>query len=522
MDGRDFLNVCLMKVLLNKLINEKCIYFSCLVLGIVIFYFSYISAWNDDALSYSFFVERYDEDSSYMPLHNIKEVFISQVHHYLNTNGRFIVHFIVQIFCGLAGKFWFSLCNSIVWLILSYKVSTFFSSSITCKKYIFLTSLLFLIYYHLPCTPPFQINYVWVSSIFIFWIKWFLKTDSKNYLILSLLCLTSIVVGELHEGFSIPVSLGIITYWIHCKRKFSLQQYLMAIGFGIGTIILGFAPGNFLRLVGENTVGDRFLYFVEQLPNILWLPCLIFTILLFRGGVEIKEINDKLIIQPLVYFLVITIAYSFLFCFILQMAGRNAIPLNFFLILLLSSIVYKDVSNWILALIVLITGCALYYKHKDICFNRCKFERVWSLYENSSSGKIYLEEEYLSYNHSELTLRRNTFTNLKRSKYGRECPMISAYPLSLSDKRIPVDSNFVVKIAPQTWVCIQSARHPSNFVIDKIFFPGVLNKKMKPRNIDFSSKEMILDSTSNYKVAIYKNVRPYIRADVHVYPLKIK
>lgn len=51
---------------------------------------------------------------------NITEAFVSQCNHYVVMNGRFIVHFITQCFCGFVGKDVFNVCNAIVYVFFLF------------------------------------------------------------------------------------------------------------------------------------------------------------------------------------------------------------------------------------------------------------------------------------------------------------------------------------------------------------------------------------------------------------------
>lgn len=67
----------------------------------------------------------------------------------------------------------------------------------------------------------------------------------------------------------------------------------------------------------------------------------------------------------------------------------------------------------------------------------------------------------------------------------------------------------------QGWILVQSKSHPVDFMIEKVAFPRIFNKKMPSRKADFSpASDIAVDSTDVVKVAVYINERQYIHSSI--------
>ena len=138
-------------------------YIPYLAVGAAAFVFAIISEWNDDAIAYSFYIPGSGEDESFTPIATLRDIWESQTNHYSNSNGRFVVHFIVQIFCGLLSKPWFAVINAFAWMALVFCITRFSNNAKDFRTSSLAAILAILLFFTLPFTPPFQINYVWTA-----------------------------------------------------------------------------------------------------------------------------------------------------------------------------------------------------------------------------------------------------------------------------------------------------------------------------------------------------------------------
>jgi len=184
---------------------------------------------------------------------NICEAFRSQQNHYLVMNGRFIVHFLVSCFCGFGGRPLFSAFNVIVYIFFLLGCVKF----LNLNSYVKSTTAIAIIWLGLPIqyilwySVAFAVNYLWVSTAFIYYII-FLRSNllyKKNYskLQLAFLFFLSLVIGSLHEGYSLPLSGALLMLFILKRNTLNKAMFVITLGLWIGTALVVFAPGTIGR-----------------------------------------------------------------------------------------------------------------------------------------------------------------------------------------------------------------------------------------------------------------------------------
>lgn len=493
-----------------------------IIAGVMAFLFAFFSEWNDDAIAYSFFIPRFNEDASFAPIKDIADIWNSQINHYFNSNGRFAVHFVVQLFCGLWGKSAFAICNAFVWMLLIYNLATLpkvllksrtehFSARVSI---VWLTAILCVIILgYLPFTPPFQINYVWVSMMIAVWIKWLFQGSRSTVISLILLALFSFITGQLHEGFSTPTGGAIIAYFVAKRCRFTSRQWVMAVCFGIGALSTILAPGNFYRMnVMEGGRESGILNIIAQVPNLFIFPA-IYLVILY----PLKK-HDKFKLKDRCFriFIITFILISLIFNLYLKSFDRGLIPFNLaFSILILLYASNHKIKAWKITILVAVALTIICYRGYETKMQNEKTKAIIKEYTSSETGRIYIPDNLFLFNLEETCLRRNTYTNLLRSRQGADKPFLVMYPESLKEVNLDKDTNMVIKIGNQSWLCVQSASRPSDFIVEKTILPGMINKKMGDRVLNFSSgSDIFIDSTANNRIVLYVNRRPYINAAV--------
>lgn len=226
---------------------------------ILLFFFVVISfwmldmqaVWCGDDFGYMFSDSRlhaYDGER----VTNISQIFSTQIQHWHNCNGRFIVHTIVMFFTAIAGKTWFTIFNSLVFGAL---VIIFQSLVIPREARNLGTGLASALILWLAIPKPgltmlslasYAVNYLWtgtaILAFFLLWRKVADKNTSGRLFIL--FAIASLIIGALQESFSAPVSVGLFVWWCVNYKTASSRQKAIIILFWIGTLLVFFAPGN--------------------------------------------------------------------------------------------------------------------------------------------------------------------------------------------------------------------------------------------------------------------------------------
>ena len=175
--------------------------------------------------------------------------FESQCNHYLVMNGRFVVHFIVQCFCGFLGRDAFSIINTIVYVFFLLGCLQFLKlknglQSVAALSVIWLgLPILYIFWYSIA----FSVNYLWTSTALIYYFilinRYIRKPFSGPNCVLLLLFIISVVMGALHEGFSLPLSGALFFYILFNRKKVNRYIVFMSIGVWIGTLSVVLSPG---------------------------------------------------------------------------------------------------------------------------------------------------------------------------------------------------------------------------------------------------------------------------------------
>ena len=214
------------------------------------------------------------------PIQSLRDAIVSQMYDYIHLNGRFLVHVLVQWFCGSAGFIPFYITSSIMFSLLIMGMTwivRYKNVAIVIDK-VFITLCLLL------CIPligmtylghiSFVVNYLWSSAIYIWFIAryMYLKNEEPKYKIWQsmFLYLFAFIAGTWQESFSIGIAGALLIYHLrHLKETKGILLYYLLF-FAIGALIGIFAPGNFVRFQSTLTTEPFDFSFVPWLAGKLY------------------------------------------------------------------------------------------------------------------------------------------------------------------------------------------------------------------------------------------------------------
>ena len=220
---------------------------------------------------------------------DLYDAFKSQTNHYQVMNGRFLIHYIVQCFCGFLGKSSFNFCNTIVYILFIYGCVLLMKIKTNWKKIIAICiiwlglPIQYIFYYSIS----FAINYLWTSTALIYFLI-LIRSESNipksNTSKIFILLTISFLFGSLHEGFSVPLSGVLFLHLLYIRKQLKPSLVAITIGIIMGTVILLLSPGTIGR--GTNSLSnislqDLFVMKLEILRYSKRLLLFISTILLF-------------------------------------------------------------------------------------------------------------------------------------------------------------------------------------------------------------------------------------------------
>lgn len=312
---------------LSKFVKQRTIY---IVIAIVSFFFYLIndaSPLRCDDLVYQFMWLNVDTGSYPVDLNNridnFHEAIISQINHYQVMNGRFVVHLIVQCFCGFLGKPMFNIINAIVYALFLVGSIQLLKLNFFSEK-IFLICVLWLILpiqYILSFDIAFAVNYLWVATACIYYIIWLEKTISSAYIQAwwknIFLLFGAFICGSSQEGFTIPLSASVFIYSLINLKKLNSSSLCLIIGLWLGTALVVFAPGTLKR--GNSVVADfDFMAFLHTKMQVLiyskrFLAFLLLAVIVYltkgRRYITTFMYDHALIIGIIVFNLLFVIAF---------------------------------------------------------------------------------------------------------------------------------------------------------------------------------------------------------------------
>ena len=187
----------------------------------------------------------------------LKDVLVSQHHHYYLVNGRSIVHAIAQIFEGILGKSAFNVFNTIVFTSFLFLVPAVHLG----RKNVTITHISITLLLLCAVFRPFSECFVWQmgafnslwASVFVLGFLLLLRHSfsSKWWL---LLMLYSAISGWTHEGIVFPAIAGCFFYFVFHREQLTAQRALMLLAFMVGGLLILLSPGAWHRL--QETHGD--------------------------------------------------------------------------------------------------------------------------------------------------------------------------------------------------------------------------------------------------------------------------
>lgn len=250
-------------------------------------------------------------------INSFYDILYSQYIHYFQVNGRFIPHVFVQLFDGILGKQMFNVINTFVFVaylcLLSYTIQP---NNVLCYKLVsfilFLTFLLTgfsnsLLWMSGAC------NYLWVAVLLLLFNLLFNK-NIVNKLLLPILFFFGIICGWTNEALVVGLGVGYFIYLIYNRKKVSISQIVLLLGFYLGALMLVFSPGSINR--ASLSAGDVFSVwetFKSYLSALIAMNNLrimfLLLLLLFIGGYNNWDKLKMFLMQNYVLFIAIIVSF---------------------------------------------------------------------------------------------------------------------------------------------------------------------------------------------------------------------
>lgn len=438
--------------------------------------------WLDDDIIYQYNF-RWSENNEIVPIRTIGDIFESQYYHYFSGNGRYVAHWIVQLFDGILGQTAFAIADGIVYILFIRMIMLTCGIKMTNWQGVLTTACLVITCQCLRMTPAFQM-YVWMYLLVLCYLWILMHYHTRKWWMLMLLCVFSLLCGNGHESLNPGIVVGVGLYILTNRGKITLQQWLMYGFFCLGLLILLSSPATQSR-IGQNIMALEYkLLSLYGLRNAIPAFYILIVVTLYKTIIKKESLLDKLrrdIIWWGVWGTMTTLILFFGLSF-----GRAALGEELAAVILtLKQLKHRSFTPFWLTLLTALTILFLYVQFNKISEVRGYMEEVRRQALANADGNIYVDFRYTPiYTGLEQYAPSLTNTNFHgekaearlfrlfddsfRRKWGVD-HHIRIYPTALrpyiEGKADTTDGNLLTEISPGFYLIVRNKKHPAKFYV---------------------------------------------------------
>ena len=239
----------------------------------------------------------------------LRDVFTSISYHYMHSNGRSLVHALIQIFAGILGKAVFCIVNALMFVLFVQLIRKL--ANIDGKSYLYTIILIAFIWLFIPAFAETilwlsgSVNYLWATTAalaFIYLINNIEKLPNRYHLY-PIYLLIGVCCGWSHECCATALVGGVGLYYLLNFKKFRGPIIPIFIGLCIGALILILSPGTMGRAEGAGLlssgvvamiircIGGFVNFIIDGIPTAIALFIAVFALLFARpwGKTFVRE-----------------------------------------------------------------------------------------------------------------------------------------------------------------------------------------------------------------------------------------
>lgn len=376
--------------------------------GIIFYILNYFTPLYSDDWHYNFIYGTLEN------INSLSDIIKSQYIHYFNVNGRFIPHFIIQLFDGILGKGLFNIFNTIAFIFFLLLCTHFVKDE---YKTPYLPSFLILIlcFFLIPSFNNCFLwmsgacNYLWVADILLlFNILLFKQINNRIYY--PILFIIGIISGWTNEAFVIGLSIGYFLFFLIKRIKPSLSQISLLSGFYIGAGLLVISPGSIHRALQGSDVSFNIMTTIHNLissllnmNNIRLLPTFLIILLYstYKRKIQLKQfINDNII-------WITAILLTFMFVLLTKhSSGHSRFGFEFFSLLLTVKLLSKfNINKYLISLCHGLLFITIMYVIKLFYINYHEYQNCINQIKNTKNNIILTHEMKCPYCFERLIIR---------------------------------------------------------------------------------------------------------------------
>lgn len=475
------------------------------IVAIVIFIYTNSIAWLVDDINYQFNMA----GTALQRIQSVWDIFESQWLHYFFVNGRYVAHWLVQLYCGILGQTAFAVCNAIVYVIYIVMVLKLSGTNIRNTLGLCSTAILILFMYDTNYGPACQIGFVWTFAAVIAWMYVFFSDKIFSVYASIGLFFISVIIGWGQEAISIGISGALIMYSLRNYKSMNITQWMMFFGFGLGTLLLCVSPAS----LGRTEKLDVSL-FVTMFNLFSFLRVFyVFLIVLIWSKICNKISLKNFYTENSFY--IDSMIILFLFNIVIGIYGnRQLMGIEIMAIILTLRLLPNcSLNRYALVAMTIIVTCIYVVKWQIINHCRATYIDVVELYHKSNDGIVYYDIIYPPNTNicqpastfSKLNRGVQTLDRLLRSEgYNKE---LRVYPKCLENINTENVKNQIVEFDKGCYVVIQSKKNPAEFVLKRELDFGLYKRPFK--DFIFSWNDPLVE-TDTYRANVIYDEVPFV------------
>lgn len=205
-----------------------------------------------------------DDGAERVPVTSLADAVVSQSRDYFKSNGRFVIHTLVQFFCGTMSIERFALFNSVVFALFTL----LFLRLAGWRKGLFeLLALLSVIWLLMPHKGLVffgnisnTVNYLWTGTATLLFLLLYERLPQRavSPLLLAAAALFSVVTGSLQESFSICISGALVLMLLARRHELNRTQVILTAAYVVGAMVCVLSPANFNRVESNGGIGFNY------------------------------------------------------------------------------------------------------------------------------------------------------------------------------------------------------------------------------------------------------------------------
>lgn len=263
---------------------------------------------NIDDWAYSFIVDEHsdgylsviDDDAIRVPVRSFSDGIVSQSRDYFKSNGRFIVHTLIQFFCGCWEMKHFVILNTVVFAIFMLLLLKTIRDKLDVWETLLVLSSIWLLIPYIGFTflgpVSLCVNYLWSCTATLLFLLLLDKVLCLSTPLLSVFVVFSFLTGSLQESFSIGVSAALFLYMLYKRRTLDRHWILAAVSYMAGMLVCVLSPSNFGRAESIGGFGFHFNAITGLLSSPLFILFLALNVVLVVRKKIRNFIQDNFII----------------------------------------------------------------------------------------------------------------------------------------------------------------------------------------------------------------------------------